>query len=310
MEKSWSQLSDRCNLFFEAQDGLYKELLKEAEEILVNRCGLLKQKFTYQPQSGSEHNAFALPLDYKSMIGVWVDGDLIKQVEKTQWDFNQGTTTYNPVMTVDKGTPNYYSIINNMITLDKIPSTSNTIDIFYQASIEEHLGGKKAVLIENVSDTSVRINTSYKDDLIGKSVKYIRSDGSSVNSITITSVSADAIDNYHTTSQRVTNSTSGDINEYGGLATMNTFVGSGNWSTTGENSAQILQGWVDGWRDFSPIIESDFHINLCDYAIYVASAKTNPELSMKHQQMWEQKIRETINDNIDRELPIGIKEEI
>ena len=31
MDKSWDQLSDRCNLFFKSPDGLYIELLKEAE---------------------------------------------------------------------------------------------------------------------------------------------------------------------------------------------------------------------------------------------------------------------------------------
>ena len=42
----------------------------------------------------------------------------------------------------------------------------------------------------------------------------------------------------------------------------------------------------------------------------MASAKTNPELSMRHLQIWEQRLTEILNDNIDKELPKGIKEEI
>ena len=48
MEKSWSQLADRCSLFFDAPDGLYKELLKEAEQELANKCSLYTKHYTYQ----------------------------------------------------------------------------------------------------------------------------------------------------------------------------------------------------------------------------------------------------------------------
>lgn len=317
MEKTWNELSDRCSLFFDAPSGFFKELLKEAEGVLVNKCGLLKQKFTYEPQSGSEHNAFSLPLDYKHMLGVWVNGNKIEHKDKTEWSFNKGSTTDNPVMEVSKGTPNYYCVINTMITLDKIPSSSDTIDIYYQASLEEHLGGRKAVLIENRADNWARINTLLRDELIDRYVRYVLPDNT-LNSFFITSVSTNSIGNYNTTSQRFTGLTSGDTNESGGLATMTTFISDqtlgGNtnpgWAEQGTYSSKIIQGWVDGWRDFAPIIESDYHLDLCDYAIYLASAKKNPELSAKHQQIWEKRIYDVINDNVDRDLQFSIKEAI
>lgn len=42
----------------------------------------------------------------------------------------------------------------------------------------------------------------------------------------------------------------------------------------------------------------------------MATAKADPELSMKHLQIWEARLLEILNDNIDKELPIGMKEEI
>ena len=106
MDKSWNQLSDRCNLFYTAPSGLYKELLKEAEVELANRCSLYKLSMSYNfadlQQTARPQNSVMLPPSYKSMISVWVNGDEIPYREKHQWTFNKGTNG----MPVQIGTPN------------------------------------------------------------------------------------------------------------------------------------------------------------------------------------------------------------
>ena len=141
MDKSWNQLTDRCSLFFDAPDGLYRELLKEAEQELSNKCSLFTSHHTYQFVSTEHSNALKLPNDYKAMIGVWVDGNLIKYVEKTQWDFTKGTYTEYPVMTVGTGTPEFYDLTNGFLVLNKTPSATTTVDIYYKADLSTSLTG-------------------------------------------------------------------------------------------------------------------------------------------------------------------------
>jgi len=304
MEKSWNQLAERCNLFYTAPDGLYIELLKEAEEILAERCSLLKEKFTYFPNSNEKQNAYRLPMNYKQMLGVWVNGNLIEHKDKTEWSFNKGTTTSSisdqlPVMTVNKGVPNYYCVINDMLTLDKIPSADVTIDIYYTASIDPQ--GYRSVLLQAPYNNQVRINTSLTNELIGKNAYYY-TDSYSINAIAMTGIGGDGSE-YQSSSQKTT-----ALENEGYWRVFNS---TGTWVESVDSlNDKVFNGWVNNWRDVAPIIEGDYHLSLCDYAIYVASAKKNPELSMTRLQMWEKTIFDTVNDNVDRDLQFSIKEEI
>ena len=69
-------------------------------------------------------------------------------------------------------------------------------------------------------------------------------------------------------------------------------------------------GVQDSGSDPSPIIPEMYHRDLCDYAIAIASAKSNPALHDKHFMLWNQRVLDTINKNADRELIHTIKEEI
>ena len=71
-----------------------------------------------------------------------------------------------------------------------------------------------------------------------------------------------------------------------------------------------VEGYQDTATDPSPIIADNYHKDLCDYAIYVASAKLNPELSDKHFLLWNNNIQNIINEDADRELIHTIKREI
>tara|TARA_Y100001963_G_scaffold101200_2_gene139229 strand:+ start:1657 stop:2604 length:948 start_codon:yes stop_codon:yes gene_type:complete len=315
MEKSWNQLADRCNLFFDAPDGLYKELLKEAECELADKCSLYKNNYTYKIGEDEISNALQLPNDYKSMIGVWVDGNLIKRVEKTQWDFNKGNLYQYPVMTVDTGTPEFYDLANGFLVLNKTPSTSNTIDIYYKATLSSpsNNGIAKPTLIIPRNMGQVYINTSLGAELNGSTVVFeepgdiLSGGGGNVCSdIVYQGLSS----NYPSPTQLLDLETGAD--RFDANSWMVYEASDEEWAREPLQAEQgfIQQGWIRGYSKYAPVIDGDYHLALCDYALYIASAKTNPDLSMKHQQIWEKRIRETLNDNLDKELPIGIKEEI
>ena len=316
MEKSWSQLADRCSLFFDAPDGLYKELLKEAEQELANKCSLFTNHHTYDFVSTEHSNALKLPNDYKSMVGVWVDGDLIKRVEKTQWDFNKGTHTAYPVMTVGTGTPEFYDLTNGFLVLDKTHSASTTVDVYYKAFLPMNLSGavsglEKPILISPLEDGKVHLNTDLGSELNGAEV-HIEDNGTDNTLANI--VFDNSIASLPTPSQ-LADYNNQHVNNFFGTYSVNQSWGlysdpDNEWSTHERTDSHIQQGWIKSYQKFAPIIDGDYHLALCDYALYIASAKTQPDLSMKHQQIWEKRIRETLNDNLDKELPIGIKEEI
>ena len=62
--------------------------------------------------------------------------------------------------------------------------------------------------------------------------------------------------------------------------------------------------------DTSPKIPEIYHRDLCDYAIAIASAKTSPDMHLKHWTMWNQNIQNIINEDADRELIHSVREVI
>jgi hypothetical protein len=89
------------------------------------------------------------------------------------------------------------------------------------------------------------------------------------------------------------------------------YQGDDEWSSQGlSNAYYVRTGIIKNYRTKGPVIENDYHIALCDYAIYIATALTDPSVSEKHLMLWEKTIMEITNENIDKELPIGMKEEI
>lgn len=309
MDKSWSQLSDRCNLFFTAPDGLYIELLKEAECEIANRCSLFKQNHTILFRDNTKANSFKLPSTFKSMISVFIDGREISFKEKDQWSFTENST--GP-MTVQDGTPNYYTLANGFIVFDKVP-TEGSADLYFRGNLQNSNKISKTVLIApaETSQGYVYIDTTFTTELAGRVVKYY--EGNTINTLDNLSYSSglDLDDSDPSDlSQKInfgiaTSNDQKDVN-YQGFATAD----SGSWSGSVSNNYFVRSGIIVHYREIGPVIENDYHLNLCDYAIYMASAKKNPELSATHLQIFETRIQEILNDNIDKELPIGMKEEI
>tara|TARA_R110002020_G_scaffold168040_2_gene356676 strand:- start:7958 stop:8872 length:915 start_codon:yes stop_codon:yes gene_type:complete len=304
MDKSWNQLADRCQLFFTAPSGLYKELLKEAELVMANKCSLYKEHFTYKFNTNIDSNSQVLPSNYKSMINVWVDGNLIPYRDKSNWTFTKGTDANYPVMTVQTGTPNYYDLASGHIVFDKIPSSSTTVDIYYRANVGKTL--TKSVLVLPVAGGKAKINTDLGAEIIGAIL--ICEDNGSANSITLDQLSTTS-QQYVSPSQLqdYNNTVVGEENQI----CLTEYIGGGDWDANEPpTQLHLQQGWIQNYRNYAPLIDGDYHLDLCEYAIYIASAKSNPELSMKHLQIWEQRLTEVLTDNIDKELPIGMREEI
>ena len=310
MDKSWNQLSDRCNLFYTAPSGLYKELLKEAEVELANRCSLYKASMSYNfanmQVANLPQNSIQLPNSYKSMIAVWVNGDEIPHREKHQWTFNKG----DGGMTVQSGTPNYYDLANGFIFFDKAPSSSDVVDFYFRANmINDSDLDKSVMLLPNiVSGTGdgnydkVKIQTSIGAELDGfgcSAVYYSpRGDGTTGTTCTLSNLkfvgssndSREPFDPGQYKSRWTT-----DLHNHSNF-NFQLFEG-GDGSGADFNDSDVAdnvhkKGVITKYRLVGPVIENDYHLNLCDYAIYIASAKADPELSMKHLQIWEARLLE------------------
>ena len=360
MEKTWSQLSDRCNLFFDAPSGLYKELLKEAECELANQCSLIHMNYSYNlsPSARYPHptNSLKLPSNYKHMLGVWVNGNLITQKDETLWSFNKTDDGKK----VPNGTPGHYTVYNEFLVLDRIPSSSDIVDVKYKANLPNTEIIAKTFLCRSIQNTAdltshnqVVIDTTLGADLNGTTL-IVNAPDENYNPSVNNSGSGVAVylrieyqpEDYTTVNpmQPYDNTGTQDtIFDPSPLAKRSTILEKGAsfnhrfepnvgcWykaeesnSTPREmyapagNSVDLTpemgewwsKGVIQNYRMVGPVIENDYHLALCDYAVYMASAKKNPDLSMKHQQIWEKRIMDTLTDNIDKELPMGIKEEI
>jgi len=71
-----------------------------------------------------------------------------------------------------------------------------------------------------------------------------------------------------------------------------------------------LDNAQDTTTDPSPVVPDMYHRDLCNYAIAIAAAKDNPPLHDKHWMMWQQSLKEIINEDANRELVHQVKSEI
>jgi hypothetical protein len=307
MDKSWGQLVDRCQLFFDAPTGLYKALLKEAECELANKCSLFKQHFTILFRDNVKLNAFKLPSTYKEMISVHIDGDEIPFRPKNQFSFNAES---NATMSVDSGEPDSYTVSNGFIIFDKKP-TSGVADIHYRGNLQNSDYISKSFLIAPVAVG----NYCYIETTLGALLDNYKPyywEGSTQNSLTGMVFQGETLDINITDPNEP-----GQDSEHSIIApndqssvNMQQFKSDSSWATTPANSYYVRTGIIKDYRIVGPVIDNDYHLSLCDYAIYVASAKKIPELSVKHQQIWELGMKDILQDSLDKELNHTIKEVI
>jgi len=327
MDRSWNQLAERCNLFYDAPSGLYKELLKEAEVELANRCSLYKASISYNfaniQVEGKPQNSVQLPSTYKSMISVWFNGNEIPYREKHQWSFSKGTGG----MTVQSGTPNYYDLANGFIFFDKAPSTSDVVDCYFRANMINDSNLDKSVMMQpkvvddtgegNYDQVSIQTSIGAELDGFGCGAIYHNNAGTlcRLSNLKFNSISNDSREPFDPGQYKLRTTSSETYYDLNRFALYKQIFDGGDGAGGDFENGVVAdnvhkKGIITFYRKVGPVIENDYHLNLCDYAIYMASAKKNPELSMSHLQVWEQRLNQILNDNIDKELPMGMKEEI
>tara|TARA_B110000196_G_C21153302_1_gene671274 strand:+ start:2680 stop:4152 length:1473 start_codon:yes stop_codon:yes gene_type:complete len=79
-------------------------------------------------------------------------------------------------------------------------------------------------------------------------------------------------------------------------------------STFDISSNQVMK--VDAFREYYPTIPSQYHLSLCDYAISIINAKSNPGLHSEHWQKWLVCLEQVLKEDVDRDLPHSIREEV
>ena len=318
MEKSWNQLSDRCQLFWTAPSGLYKELLKEAECELANKCSLFTRMYTlienlYDPDPSGElgrRNSFKLPEDFKSIKNVWRKGNLLKQSDRSTWTMVDVEDGNSYQWASPTGTPTEYYISNNYITFNYwIDTNVNSFEmgnviIEYIAHLQntEHIN--KVVTGKQQGATSISLDTTLNEQLNGLDVQsHTYLDGVSFQNIVFVSPSTSS--SIEPFSPNFEGSMTPNANQFSGGA---------NYSCDDSGGGTPIMKFTDmvihSYRTVAPVIPSAYHSSLCDYALYIAMAKDDRELSMKHQQLWEKTIIETLNDNLDSDLIFSVKEVI
>tara|TARA_R100000152_G_C6770977_1_gene197347 strand:- start:405 stop:1430 length:1026 start_codon:yes stop_codon:yes gene_type:complete len=341
MDKTWKQLEQRCKLFAEGPDGLFIELLKEAECELANRCSLFATNDYFSGtnmfvSSDSRINpvgGILLPSTFKSIIAVFVDGDPIprrnlfgednfKNSSALDFDANKKNNPEGYGIQVSVGDPTAYDIYSNRIIFDK-GSASSDINIIYKANLvnSDKIGKRLRCIVNgNVNnDKEVWLETNLSTELNGLDLRYtafdrgvftytnLQYDSTPVADIDVKSAPY-TFDPAGIESPLETNSTysygvassSTQMNAFTGTITTDPVIGE-----THNIEAELLE-----YRSIGPVINNDYHISLCDYAISIALAKTSQSISDKHKMLWEKTIRETLDDNSDRELNFSIREEI
>jgi len=275
MEMSWDKLADRCQLFVDTNKGLLIELLKEAEMEMARQCDLVEetQKYTMPTPAGSQN--LILPQDYKRMTAVWYNGSRLHPMADVEVSLNNSNN-------FESGTPSHFSIQRHphgeYLVLDRIP-TSGDIKISYSSTLTGKLNANKFLCIFH-SGSGFWIDTSLGSALNGlNGNSYI--DG--VGPTSFTNMQYELSSN--NSGQKFT-------------------IESGTYPTT---SAMID---IQYYRNVAPIIPGQYHKDLCDYAIAIASAKANPEMHNKHLSLWLNNIEKIKNEDADRELIHQIRSEI
>ena len=284
MEMSWSRLADRCRLFISAHKGMLVELLKEAEVELARECQILESSETWETPfpdadgygalgTGNEYLCL-LPEDYSQMNAVFYNGKRLSQIDEHEKDLNSDNLHRS-------GTPSKYYIrkggSGQHIRFDYYPKTGS-IRADYKATLTSRHQAKR-FLNQLDSSSFFAIETGLGEALNGLDAIWQagKTTGACID-IRFASSSPPYGAQYE--------ATAGAVPLVGATIT------------------------VKGYRTIAPIIPSQYHKDLCDYAIAIASASTAPELHDKHLLAWKNNIEKIKNEDADRELVHSVRREV
>ena len=343
MDKTWKQLEQRCQLFADGPDGLFVELLKEAECELANRCSLFATNDYFSGTNLSIDNdgrtnpigGILLPSTFKSVIAVFVNGNPIPRKNlferdsfKTSTpfaDFGDSTKKNNSTgygIEISSGEPTSYDIYSNRIIFDKNNSDTH-INIIYKANLvnSDSVGKRLRCIINgNINDDKeVWLETNLSTELNGLDLRYIpfsrnffvytnlQYDSTPVADIDVKSAP------YSFDPSGIENPLESNATYSYGVASSSTQMNAFTGTITSDPvllQTRNIEAELLNYRSIGPVVNNDYHISLCDYAISIATAKKDPVISDKHKMLWEKTIKDTLDDNLDRELNFSIREEI
>ena len=301
---TWKELIDRCELFTDARKSTFDALLKEAEKELAIHCDVYADEHTTTWPYDANTNFTILPTNYKNMVAVYIDGELMAQMDETELDLTGSND-------LRSGKPSAYYIMNNFIYFDTKPNSGAKLYMVYNSTLEESIDHP---LIVPIGDTTTTVDM----DRLGQQTAVITAKGvvelETTLDFDITGMKANVripgITGY---------STIGDIYYFGD----DIKYPSGSdiaknatpkpikkfYTTTGYDTSEPINGWdlrIENYKK-GPVIPVQYHRCLCDYAIALASVKASPEMFGRHMELWEQGIIRINELSSDRELVHSIK---
>jgi len=293
---TFKQLVDRCKLFVDGTGSLLEELLREAEMELSKECNIYEDNWEYFTPIGTSSIPFvALPSNFKEMIGVWYNGNLLDMCEESQIYRN----TDNDVL---DGSPSKYYIRNDRLYFDKNLSQSGKILIRYYAIptfLSGQLPGEAQSMLGDFKHNTKTFNLIRVEDVGGSPCKVW------IDTVADADIVGFTVSGYKTapSSKAVWTIQSFDGKTSSGAEyTINN--GGGNVPL----ASTPLE--VHNWHSIAPMIPDEYHKSLCDYAIYIASNRTDPNLSDRHFTLWNNTLSKCKSYSMDRELINNVKWEI
>ncbi len=307
---TWKELIDRCELFADARKSTFDALLKEAEKELAIHCDVYEDEHVLTWPYDANTNFTILPTNYKNMVAVYIDGDLMKQMDETELDLTGGNE-------LRSGKPTAYYIMNNFIYFNTKPGSGSQLYMVYNSTLEENVDHPLIVPIAGIDDMTPA-STTVNLDRLGQQTEVISAKGTielettldfDITGMTAT-VRIPGITGY---------STIGDIYYYGDDIK---YPSGGDvaknatpkpikkfYTTVGYSTTTPINGWdlrIENYQK-GPVIPTQYHRFLCDYAIALASVKASPEMFGRHMELWEQNIVRINELSSDRELVHSIK---
>ena len=306
MDYSWNGLADRCQLFTDAERPLLIELLKEAQSEISNECMLYDAIFTYVGselglRGNRKSNFGVLPTDYLQDIGVWCNGTPLKKMSEKDFYYTDNGATDFKRNDPDDGDPSFYYISGGHIQFDSNPNSTDHIMLYYKARIISSDVAKLTYFKVN-RDGIVDIPMNYRSDLNGLTLKGENFQYTNIQYLSQVQQSfPKLLDPYYYNTSHQHDSD----NVYPLGVTSNRYTTSQNTTELDDN---LRMAHIIGFGGKAPVIPSEYHLSLCDYAIAIASAKNNPEMHDKHFTIWNARIEDVKNKDADKDLMFNIRE--
>ena len=307
----WTELINRCALFVDAPRVTLKKLLEEAEKEMAVECDIFEDTFEYTCSTGTSSNYVQLPLNFKNVISLYVNGHRINAIDEADLDLQKDNT-------FDEGTPSNYYIKNDYLYFDTKPDQDDNILMNYNATLE-HAGVKELhiPILKHIEYGELQFKNFYKDkehttyntigvigafyvesnndyDVYGKVGQVRWPNRKEVSSIGQVYYFEDASSTVTRTEEHSPKAT--PVKEFWHTQT---------FSTTHDvrGCTLVLENHTD-----SPSVPEQYHRSLCDYAIALASAKSSPEMYGRHMELWGQNLINIKEQASDRELIFNIRE--